>query len=206
MGYTEEVVDYLDIRTRKRWRCAVVLLTTPRLILREYNQDDLPALYELDGDPETVRYVSYGPWTLEECRRDLEWHIEQQVVVPRSSYSLAVCLRAQERLIGWCALAVTSHKHHEAELGYALNRQYWGQGYIPEAARALLTFGFTTLGLHRVFATCHPENQASERVLQKLGMRKEGYLRENKWSKGAWRDSLLYALLAQELAISPPLE
>jgi [ribosomal protein S5]-alanine N-acetyltransferase len=114
-------------------------------------------------------------------------------------------LGAQERLIGWCALAVTSHKHHEAELGYALNRQHWGQGYIPEAARVLLTFGFTTLGLHRVFATCHPENQASEHVLQKLGMRKEGYLRENKWSKDAWRDSLLYALLAAELALPPAL-
>ena len=139
LGYTTEVVDDLDIRTRKRWRCAVILLTTPRLILREWVQDDLPALYELDGDPETVRYVSYGPWTLEECRRDLEWHIKQQASVPRSSYSLAVCLRAQERLIGWCALAVTSHKHHEAELGYALNRQYWGQGYMPARSRLSVT-------------------------------------------------------------------
>jgi hypothetical protein len=53
------------------------------------------------------------------------------------------------------------------------------------------------IGSPRIFATCHPENQASERVLQKLGMQQEGYLRENKRSKGAWRDSLLYALLAQ---------
>jgi ribosomal-protein-alanine N-acetyltransferase len=112
----------------------------------------------------------------------------------------------QERLIGWCALAFISRKHHEAELGYALKRRYWGQGYTPEAARALLTFGFTTLTLQRVFATCHPGNQASEHVLQKLSMRKEGYLREHRWSKGAWRDSLLYALLAQELSISLPLE
>ncbi len=181
------------------------MLATPRLILCEWTQGDLSALYELDADPKTVRYVSYGPWTLEECRRDLEWHLDQQAIAPRSSYSLAVCLREQERLIGWCALAITSHKQHEGELGYALNCQYWGQGYMPEAARSLITFGFTMLGLHRIFATCHPENQASERVLQKLGMQKEGYLRENKWSKGTWPDSLLYALLAQELALSPPL-
>lgn len=174
----------------------MVLLTTPRLILREWARDDLSVLYEIDADPETVRYVSYGPYTLEECRCDLEWHIAQQDIAPRSSYSLAVCLQEPDRFVGWCALDITSHKHHEGELGYALNRQYWGRGYIPEAARALATFGFTALNLHRIFATCHPENRASERVLQKLGMQKEGYLHENKWSKGTWRDSLLYALLS----------
>jgi ribosomal-protein-alanine N-acetyltransferase len=176
----------------------VVLLTTPRLVLRECAPDDLAAFHELDADPEVVRYVSYGPWTLEESRHDLDVHIAQQAVSPRLSYYLAVVLKAEARLIGWCALDITSQKHHEAELGYALNRRSWGQGYSTEAAQALLAFGFGSLDLHRVFATCSPENVASERVLQKLGMQQEGRLRENKWSKGRWRDSLLYAILADE--------
>jgi ribosomal-protein-alanine N-acetyltransferase len=176
----------------------VVLLTTPRLVLRECAADDLAAFHEIDADPEVVRYVSYGPWTLEESRRDLDFHIAQQTILPRSSYYLAVVLQAEDRLIGWCSLDITSQKHHEAELGYALHRRSWGRGYSTEAAQAILTFGFTSLDLHRVFATCSPENAASERVLQKLGMQLEGRLRGNKWSKGRWRDSLLYAILANE--------
>lgn len=175
-----------------------MFLTTSRLILRECSLDDLPAFYEIDSDPEVVRFVSYGPWTLEECRNDLTDHLAEQHASPRFSYYLAVILAVEERLIGLCALDITSHKHQEAELGYALNRRYWGQGYSTEAAHALLTFGFSTLNLHRIFATCHPENRASERVLQKLGMQSEGRLRENKLSHGQWRDSLLYAILAHE--------
>jgi RimJ/RimL family protein N-acetyltransferase len=96
---------------------------------------------------------------------------------------------------------MTTHQHHEAELAYALHHQEWGQGYASEATCALLAFGFTTLGLHRVFATCDPDNRASVRVLQKLRMQQEGHLRENTWMRGTWRDSLLYALLAQEFVL-----
>ncbi len=168
------------------------------MILRECNIDDLSAFYEIDSDSEVVRYVSYGPFTLEECRRELTLHIDQQSISPRSVYYLAVVLRSEDRLIGRCVLNITSDKHREGKLGYALNRHYWGHGYVTEAARALLTFGFSTLNLHRIFATCSPDNSASEHVLQKLGMQKEGYLRENRFRRGTWRNSLLYAALAPE--------
>ena len=103
----------------------------------------------------------------QESQHDLAFHIEEQHTSPRTSYYLGVSLQEDDCLIGWCALDITSRKHREAELGYALNRHYWGQGYITEAAQALLAFGWTQLHLHRIVATCHPENQASERVLQK---------------------------------------
>jgi [ribosomal protein S5]-alanine N-acetyltransferase len=183
----------------------MVSLTTSRLILREWSPDDLAARYSLLSDPEVLRYVvADGSPTLEACRRDLDWHIEQQTKSPRSSYALVVCLREPERVIGGSSLAITSHQHHEAELAYALRSEEWGQGYILEATRALLAFGFMTLDLHRVFATCDPDNRASVRVLQKLGMRQEGQLRENTWTRGTWRDSLLYALLRQEFVLTPP--
>ena len=169
-----------------------------RLILRDVRENDLSTLYELDSDPEVIRYVSYGPWTLEKSEHDLAFHLDKQVASPRTSYYLAVILRVGDCLIGWCSLDITSHKHREGELSYALNRRYWGHGYITEAAQALLAFGWTQLHLHRIFATCHPENRASERVLQKIGMQKEGYIREHKWSKGTWRDSLLYAILERD--------
>lgn len=176
----------------------MVSLATSRLILRECSIDDLSALYEIDSDFEVVRYVSYGPLTLEECRRELTSHIDQQSISPRPVYYLAVVLRSEDRLIGRCVLDIISDKHREGKLGYALNRHYWGRGYVTEAARALLIFGFATLNLHRIVATCSPDNSASEHVLQKLGMQKEGYLRENKFRRGTWRDSLLYAALSHE--------
>jgi ribosomal-protein-alanine N-acetyltransferase len=94
--------------------------------------------------------------------------------------------------------------HHKAgrtpagEILYLLNRQYWGHGYATEAVRAVLGFGFRELGLHRVYATCRPANVASSRVMEKVGMQREGHLRRHRWMKGAWHDSLLYAILEDE--------
>lgn len=170
-------------------------IATARLLLRDVIQRDLSALHELDTDPEVIRYLTYSPGTLEESQRDLAGHLEEQKASPRTSYYLAVSLQEEDRLIGWCALDIMSLKHREGKLGYALDAHFWGQGYSTEAAQALLAFGWTQLHLHRIFATCYPENQASERVLQKIGMQKEGHLRKLKWRRGQWRDSLLYAVL-----------
>ena len=82
-------------------------------------------------------------------------------------------------------------------MGYVLNKGYWEKGIATEAARAFVRFGFETLNLHRIFTTCCPENEASERVLQKCGMRLEGRLREN-LLRGEWRDSLVYAIIDHE--------
>lgn len=75
---------------------------------------------------------------------------------------------------------------------------FWSKGYATETAKALVEFGFKKLCLHRVFATCDPENTASARVLEKTGMKLEGHIREHKLVKGKWRDSLLYAIINQQ--------
>jgi RimJ/RimL family protein N-acetyltransferase len=83
-------------------------------------------------------------------------------------------------------------------LWYTIHPSYWGQGYATEAAHGLLAFGFGELRLHRIWADCDPANLASVRVLEKLGMRREGHLIENAWIKGAWEDSLIFAILDRE--------
>jgi [ribosomal protein S5]-alanine N-acetyltransferase len=85
-----------------------------------------------------------------------------------------------------------------AELGYAIRHDAWGHGYATEASTIILDFGFTTLGLHRVQAACGPDNLASQRVLARLGFRPEGRMRDHVFTNGAWRDSLLYSILADE--------
>jgi RimJ/RimL family protein N-acetyltransferase len=83
-------------------------------------------------------------------------------------------------------------------LGYCYDRAAWGSGYAAEAAAAMLDFAFDVLLLHRVWAGCDPENVGSARVLEKLGMRLEGRLRENERVRGAYRDTWVYGLLASE--------
>ena len=86
----------------------------------------------------------------------------------------------------------------QGEIGYALHRDFWGQGIATEAARSLVGFGFTEMGIHRAWGECRPENIGSIRVLQKLGMIQEGYLRENRWFKGRWWDTLIFGVLERE--------
>jgi RimJ/RimL family protein N-acetyltransferase len=93
---------------------------------------------------------------------------------------------------------VSDPENREGWIGYCLNRDFWGKGYGTEVARALITFGFEQLNLHRIYATCDPQNTASAHVLEKAGMQREGHLRERKWVKGRWRDFLLYAVLDRE--------
>jgi RimJ/RimL family protein N-acetyltransferase len=92
-------------------------------------------------------------------------------------------------------LTLVRKAHGQAEIGYALGRAHRGRGYATEAARGLLAYAFAELGLHRVQATTSPDNRASWRVMERLGMRREGRLREAAPQGGAWSDVLVYGIL-----------
>ena len=86
----------------------------------------------------------------------------------------------------------------QADIGYELDPKHWNHGYATEAAHAMVDFGFSHFGLHRVWSWCVADNVGSAHVLEKLGMRLEGRLRENEYYKGRWWDTLMYAILADE--------
>jgi RimJ/RimL family protein N-acetyltransferase len=176
----------------------MMMLETPRLVLREFVQDDWPAVHAYASDPQVVRHMGWGPNTEQETRDHLHQTLAQQRLKPRNLYSFAVVLKNEDQLIGGVALRVSDPESRGGFIGYVFNRRYWGQGYATEAALRLLAFGFEKLDLHRIFATCDPRNVASSRVLEKIGMRREGHLRKHKWQKGRWRDSLMYAVLEHE--------
>jgi ribosomal-protein-alanine N-acetyltransferase len=100
-------------------------------------------------------------------------------------------------LVGLGELTVQSDLHRRGEIGYGVHLDWWGQGYGEAIARALLQRGFDELGLHRIAATCDPRNVASDRVLQKVGMVREGTLQGTHLLRDGWRDSNLYALVAE---------
>ena len=173
-------------------------LQTERLILRDFREEDWQAAHEWGSDPKVVKYMPFGPNTEDETKNFINRVLNNQKAQPRISFNFALINKPDNRLIGSCRIKIKSVDSKEGEIGYALNRRYWNQGYMTEAARSVISFGFIQLGLHRIIATCDPANTGSYRVMEKLGMQREGYLREHEFWKGAWLDSLLYSILEKE--------
>lgn len=167
-------------------------------MLRDFEMGDWRSVQDYASDPEVVRYVDFGPNSEEDSKIFTQKALDQQNEQSRKNFTLAIVLKAKNALIGSCGIYMSNSDNREGYIGYVLNRNFWGQGYATETARALLEFGFSRVKLHRIFATCDAENVASAHVLEKIGMRREGHFCENGWVKGKWRDSLLYAILDHE--------
>lgn len=171
---------------------------TERLLLREMEIGDLPAHAAICADPIVMQYMTGRPISHEEAKETLRKWIAKNQATPRTGYVMAITLPDEQRHLGRCALYEDKTKG-VAFLGYHISRGYWGKGYMTEAARTLMDFGFTQLGLHRLYAECDPENIGSARVMQKLGMTYEGRLRSNRKNyNDIWCDSLVYAILEDE--------
>jgi [ribosomal protein S5]-alanine N-acetyltransferase len=177
-----------------------VRFNTERLLLRDFEFDDWPALHDVESRADVARYQSFEPRTPEESRAYVTGAWEAVTQDPRKIYDLAVVLISEDQLIGRCGLGLADPDLAEGMLWYTIHPACWGRGYATEAAQGLVDFGFGELWLHRIWADCDPANVASVRVLEKLGMRREGHLIENAWIKGAWVDSLIYAILDREWA------
>ncbi len=173
-------------------------IITERLRLREFVADDWRAVLAYQSDPRYQRFYELTEQTEQGARDFVAMFLAQQQAQPRIKFQLAVTLKATGDLIGNCGVRLKAAGAHEADLGYELNPEFWGHGYASEAARAMVEYGFTKLGVHRIWSWCIADNVASARVLEKLGMRQEGRLRENEFFKGRWWDTLVYAILEPE--------
>jgi [ribosomal protein S5]-alanine N-acetyltransferase len=175
-------------------------LYTARFHLREIVEEDFAGLYELYHDDEGQRYEGEAQ---DEggVRARLANILERKEKTPRRFYPIAITRPGEERMLGWVKLELINPTIREYEMGWIVRRQDWGQGCASEAAREVQRFAFTQLQAHRVVAFCHARNRASERVMEKLGMHREGLLRETRWIDYAWSDELLYAILEHEFVV-----
>jgi RimJ/RimL family protein N-acetyltransferase len=119
----------------------------------------------------------------------------------RLSYKLGIVLKPENDFIGSCWLDITDSAHHRASIGYFIDNLHWGRGYATEAVQALLNYGFEELKLHRIEATCDADHQATRRVLEKAGLKREARLRQNRPRQTGWADSCLYAILEADLSL-----
>ena len=176
-------------------------ITTERLVLREFGENDWRAVLDYQRDPLYLRYYPWEDRSQADVRDFVDMFREWQAEQPRRRFQLAIVLREGGRLIGNCGIRRKPDNQWEADIGYELAPHHWGHGYATEAARAMVDFGFRDLSLRRISSWCIADNEASARVLERLGFTQEGRLRRNEFFKGRWWDTLLYAVLAEEWRI-----
>ncbi len=180
-----------------------VHLETTHLVLREISLDDVDAIHAYAANPEVVQYMAWGPNSFEQTRKFCAERVANRKDPNRASYELAINVKPGSVAVGAIGLRVKSVENREGELGYVLHPVYWGKGYMTEAARRMLEFGFDELKLHRISAFAEPANTASIRVMTRLGMTYEGTLRQNVRIKHGYRDSALHAILSDEWRATP---
>jgi len=169
-------------------------LQTPRLALRAFRLTDAPVVRELAGDVDVARNTLNipHPYGREDAEAWIASHPNQ--LERREAVTYAVTRPPEGGLVGAVGL-ILDLDHDRAELGYWIGRPYWGRGYATEAARAVVAWGFESLGLNRIHASHFPRNPASGEVLRKLGMRHEGTLRQHVRKWDALLDLEVYGLL-----------
>jgi ribosomal-protein-alanine N-acetyltransferase len=172
-------------------------LETDRLLLRKIARDDAADIFEYAADSETPRYMPWEPHQSIQATHDyLDGALERYRL--RLPGPWAIVHKRDAKMIGTISFGAWERGHHWAEIGYVLNRRYWGQGYMTEAVRAIVAFGFRELGLNRIQARCDVRNSGSARVMEKAGMTCEGVLRQQLFEKGGYRDMKIYSILKSE--------
>lgn len=173
-------------------------LRTERLLLREFVAEDWRAVYAYQND---LRYLEFYEWehrTEQDAKTFVQMLIDQQQESPRTKFQLAILLPETNKLIGNVGIRKRSVKTYQADMGYEIDPKVWGNGYATEAAEAILQFGFAELHLHRIWAEAIAANENSIHVMEKLGMRQEGRLREKEFFKGRFWDTVIYGILEEE--------
>lgn len=169
-------------------------ISTNRLSLREITEQDVDQFFEVFSNAEVMRYWSTPPLPDKDAASKQIAEI-QDLIARRQMLKWGVALKDSDQLIGSVTLFHPDFTHRRVELGYALGRTYWRQGYMLEALQAVLKYAFETLNFHRLEADVDPRNDASVRTLERLGFQREGYLRERWQVNGEIQDAYFYGLL-----------
>ncbi|GAA4362547.1 GNAT family protein [Hymenobacter saemangeumensis] len=170
-----------------------------RVLLRSLTPADVPAFAAYRALPEVARYQGFDAYTLQEAAAFVAENARKSIPpAPGSWVQLAIARASDNELLGDCALHLNGQDPRQGEVGITLAPQWQGQGLAREALRGLLRYCLETLQLHRVLALTDTRNHASVRLLESVGMRREGHFQQNGWFKGEWCDEYQYALLGRE--------
>lgn len=175
-------------------------LESERLLFREVNKKDIPEVMELRGNAETMKFIPRPLVTTEE---EALAHINLLISNKEENNAInwVITEKGSDSLIGIIGFFRTQHENFRSELGYMILPQHHNKGYVTEAVKTVLNFGFNTLNLNSVNAIIDPNNVASARVLEKNGFRKEAHFVEDFFWNNEFIDSVHYGLLKREFTL-----
>ena len=175
------------------------MLKTKRLNIRELTFADINNVHELHSLPETDEFNTLGiPENIQSTQELLEEWLTLQKQEPRNSYIFCIDKNEDNSFIGLIAMNLGKVNYQTAEVWFKIHKNFWRKGYTTEALTKLLDFGFNHLKLHRIEAGCAVENIASSKVLEKVGMTREGIKRKKLPIKGDWKDNYFYGILEED--------
>ncbi|NNC73779.1 MAG: GNAT family N-acetyltransferase [Sphingomonadaceae bacterium] len=174
------------------------VLETERLVLRPLREDDAVAMHHFFSDEDAMTWWSSGPHaTLEETENYV------RINAGDDNYLTWAITEDGGEALGWVVLI--PRREGVAEIGYNLRRSHWRKGYAGEAVSRVIDYGFSEMGLRRITADTDPDNDGSNALLEKLGFRREGYLREEWETHLGVRDSIVWGLLKRDWEARHPL-
>ena len=175
-------------------------LETDRLLLRAFTEADAARYQSYRSLPDTVRYMYQHPMTMEQAIERMPKYARLEFEKDHDVFTLAIQPKGAPELAGEILFKLESVLAQQGEIGWSLHPDSVGNGYVTEAAQALLKLGFGHFGFHRIFARIDTDNTASVHVAERLGMRREAHLVENGFFNDRWGSEYIYALLATEFA------
>ena len=188
-----QTLSPLDTESNTKMR--FVEFETERLLFRKFKEDDFSTVFSWHRDIENIGYRRDGVKNEEETRKYFDWIIAEANANVCKNFWFAVVRKNDEKLLGEGILLDVPEK---PEMGWLMDKRYWGQGYGTDVGAALLKFGFDVLNLRRIIAACHADNHASYKLMEKIGMKREAHFVKEKLYGTDWCDRFQYAILREE--------
>lgn len=174
------------------------VIETDRLLLREIQLSDVPAIYQYLSDPQVVKYMGLAPYqTQTETREEFEWY--KKIFKEHTGLRWGITVKDSKHVIGSCGFLNIKKPHYRAEIGYELHPDFWSKGIATEALLAVVDFGFRKMNLNRIEALVEPDNKASIKLLETCNFTQEGLLRQYERTADKFDDLYMYSLLRGDM-------
>lgn len=172
-------------------------LQTERCFLRKATENDRYDIFDLYAQEDVVKYMPFTPFTsVEDAVDEMNWYLK--IFKEQSGLRWMIEDRETHKVIGTCGFLNYEKEHHRAEIGYDLSPIYWGKGIMTEVVSCIMQFGLMNMALNKIEARVDPGNEASLRLMYKLGFHKEGVLRQHEFEKGRYVDLAVFSILKSE--------
>ncbi|AOZ90999.1 GNAT family N-acetyltransferase [Paenibacillus crassostreae] len=172
-------------------------LKTERFTLRKAEEKDQHDIFELYSNESVIKYMPFTPFiSVEDAINEMSWY--QKIFKEQSGLRWMIEDSESKKVIGTCGFLNYEKMHNRIEIGYDLTPHFWGKGIMTEVVKCIMDFGFLTMKVNKIEAKVEPENEASIRLMYKLGFHKEGVLRQHEFEKGKYVDLAIFSKLKSE--------